>query len=42
MSEKSLKKADFWSKNQKDMSHDGTYFKNKYFQNALFYVRYYY
>ena len=24
MSEKSLTKADFWSKNQKDMSHDGT------------------
>jgi hypothetical protein len=23
MSEKSLLKADFWSKNQKDMSHDG-------------------
>ena len=25
MSEKSLTKADFWSKNPKDMSHDGTW-----------------
>ena len=25
MSEKSLTKADFWSKNQKDMSHDGIF-----------------
>ena len=35
MSKKSLKKADFRSKKQKDMSHDGTYVSKKLYFMAI-------
>ena len=38
MSEKSLTKADFWSKNQKDMSDNGTYVLNRKLTKSCQYI----